>query len=141
MSSGNHKSKKNSSQPVDGEFEVPLPPTLRPHCGIWAEAGRVEIMIRLDGLAGGYQHITVDVPAKDGSLPEVKGSGPETIPLLAKIPQAAKQCGFRPKTFYNWIESGKLTKEHGLRSFGREYRIDWRLFKACVDRGEFAPCS
>ena len=39
MNSGNHKSNKNSSQPLDGEFEMPLPPMLRPHCGIWAEPG------------------------------------------------------------------------------------------------------
>lgn len=140
MNSGNHKSKKNSSQPVDGEFEMPLPPMLRPHCGIWAEPGRVEIMFRLDGLTS-YQHIIVEVPPKDGSLPEVKGEGADTIPLLAKISQAAQLCGFKPKTFYNWLETGKLTKEHGLRSFGREYRLDWRIFKACVDRGEFASCS
>src|SRR5215831_2562719 len=81
MKSVNHKSKPKSSQPVDGEFdEMPLPPMLRPHCGIWAEPGRVEIMFRLDGLTS-YQHIIVEVPPKDGSLPEVKGQGAESIPL------------------------------------------------------------
>ena len=36
----NHKSKPKSSQPVDGEFEMPPPPMLRPHCGIWASRAR-----------------------------------------------------------------------------------------------------
>ena len=120
---------------------MPLPPMLRPHCGIWAEPGRVEIMFRLDGLTS-YQHIIVEVPPKDGSLPEVKGEGTDTIPLLAKISQAAQLCGFKPKTFYNWLETGKLpertrTSPHRDANTGST----GALFKACVDRGEFASCS
>jgi len=141
MKSTNHKSKPKSSQPSEVIVTDPLPPMLRPHCGIWAEPGRVEIMFRLDTEGTGCQHIIVDVPPKDGSLPEVRGTGAASIPVFAKVEQAARLCGFRPKTFYNWIEAGKLRTEHGLRKFGRECRIEWKTFKAAVDRGEVPSCS
>lgn len=121
-------------------IEMPLPPLLRPHCGIWAEPGRVEIMFRLDTEGASYQHIVVEVPPKDGSLPVVRGRDAEAVPLFASVGQAAKLYGYKPKTFYNWIEDGKLTKEHGLLHFGREYRIELCRFKAAVARGELSSC-
>jgi hypothetical protein len=49
MQSVNYKSNTKSSQSLNGEvIDMPLPPMLRPHCGIWAQPGRVEIMFRLD---------------------------------------------------------------------------------------------
>lgn len=142
MRSKNHNSKPKSSplSPLAIE-ETPTPPSLRPQCGIWAEPGRVELMFRLDTEASAYQHVIIDVPPKDGALPEVRGKGAEAIPVFATIEQAARLCGFKAKTFYNWIAEEKLRAEHGLRRFGREYRIDWKMFKAAVDRGEVASCS
>jgi hypothetical protein len=57
------------------------------------------------------------------------------------VPIVATNLGFKAKTFYNWIETGKLREEHGVRSFGRRKRIEWTVLKACFDRGEFASCS
>lgn len=140
MKSVNHKSKPKSSQPFDGEIEMPLPPMLRPHCGIWAEPGRVEIMFRLDTEGSSYQHIVVEMP-ENGLPPAVNGRGSDAIPIFATVAQTADLYGFKPKTFYNWIETAKLRKEHGLLRVGRECRIELRAFKAAIDRGEFAPCS
>ena len=97
-------------------------------------------MFRLDTELSAYQHIVVEVP-ENGSPPAVNGRGSETIPIFATVAQAARLYGFTPKTFYNWIEGGKLRKEHGLLRIGRECRIELRLFKAAIDRQEFAPCS
>ena len=84
MQSVNHKPKNKSSRPLDDEvIEIPLPPMLRPHCGIWAEPGRVEIMFRLDGEGSGYQHIVVEMP-ENGSPPVVKGRDSERIPILQR---------------------------------------------------------
>jgi hypothetical protein len=125
---------------VDGVFERPVPPMLRPHCGIWAEPGRVEVMFSIDPKGISYQHIVVEVP-QDGLPPIVNGRGSESIPTFATVAQAARLYGFKPKTLYNWIESGKLRKEHGLLRLGRECRIELRTFKAAIDRGEVGACS
>lgn len=110
MQSVNHKSKTKSNRSINGEFvdgvfEGPVPPMLRPHCGIWAEPGRVEVMFRIDADPEGssYQHIVVEVP-QDGLPPVVNGRGSERIPTFATVAQAAHLYGFKPKTFYNWIE-------------------------------------
>jgi hypothetical protein len=60
---------------------------------------------------------------------------------LVTVPTAAANLGFKAKTLYNWIESEKLRQEHGLRHFGKRWRIDWAVFKECCDRGEFGSCS
>lgn len=60
---------------------------------------------------------------------------------LISVRQAASNCDLKPKTLYNWIESGKLRQEHGLRPWGKRWRIEWPVLKACIDRGEFASCS
>lgn len=62
-------------------------------------------------------------------------------PVLIPVRATASNCGFKPKTLYNWIESGKLRDEHGLQRWGRRWRIEWVVFKACFDRGDFASCS
>src|ERR1700722_5155826 len=48
---------------------------------------------------------------------------------LISVRAAASNCGYKPKTLYNWIESGKLRNEHGLRPWGKRWRIDWAVFK------------
>jgi hypothetical protein len=109
---------------------------LRPHCGIWADPdGRVEIMFRLDGEGTSYTHVVVE-PARDGSLPLIRGKKAETIPLYVSLEQAAHECGFARKTFHNWIEGQKLRPEHGLRKFGGQYRLEWGIFKKAIENGE-----
>jgi len=61
--------------------------------------------------------------------------------FMTTVSKTAQRCGFRPKTLYNWIETGKLREQHGLRRWGKRWRIEWRIFKASFDRGEFASCS
>jgi len=139
MKRTNHNSKSNSSPPPI--VEIPPPPMLRPHCGIWAEPGRVEIMFRLDTQGESYQHIVVEVPPKDGALPVIRGQGTETIPIYVGLPQAARLCGFKPKTFNNWVANGKLGEKQGLRRFGRDCHFEWRVLKGCIDSGELSSCS
>jgi hypothetical protein len=62
---------------------------------------------------------------------------PEAEELIS-VAEAAKRIGLKPKTLYCWIESARLRPEHGLRHFGSRKLIDWAIFKACLDRGEFA---
>lgn len=58
--------------------------------------------------------------------------------ILLSVREVARKCSLAEKTIYCWIETGRLKHEHGLRTFGKRHRIDWAIFKACVDRGEFA---
>jgi hypothetical protein len=57
---------------------------------------------------------------------------------LISVAEAARRIGLKPKTLYCRIECGRLGKEHGLRPWGKRYRIEWPVFKACLDRGDFA---
>jgi hypothetical protein len=57
---------------------------------------------------------------------------------MISVAEAARRISLRPKTLYCWIECERLRKEHGLRPCGKRYRIEWRVFKACLDRGDFA---
>src|SRR5271156_3571991 len=57
---------------------------------------------------------------------------------LITVAEAARRIGLKPKTLYCRIECEKLQKEHGLRPWGKRYRIEWPVFKACLDRGDFA---
>jgi hypothetical protein len=57
---------------------------------------------------------------------------------LLSIAEAARRSGFKAKTIYCWIENQKLRNEHGLRTIGKRHRIEWPIFKACLDRGDFA---
>lgn len=65
--------------------------------------------------------------------------------ILVSVAEAARRSGFKAKTIYCWIESQKLRNEHGLRTIGKRHRIEWSIFKACLDRGDFAgdfaPCT
>jgi hypothetical protein len=57
---------------------------------------------------------------------------------LISVAEAAKRVGLKPKTMYCRIETERLRSEHGLRTIGNRHRIDWPVFKACLDRGDFA---
>jgi hypothetical protein len=62
----------------------------------------------------------------------------ETEESLISVAEAAKRIGLKPKTLYCWIEGDRLRADHGLRTLGKRHRIDWAIFKGCLDRGEFA---
>jgi hypothetical protein len=86
---------------------------LRPLSG-----SRFEFLCNIDGLANG-----------DSDLP------------LVSVAEAARRCALRPKTLYHWIETGKLRREHGLRTIGARHRIEWPVFRRCIERGDLSPCS
>jgi excisionase family DNA binding protein len=48
------------------------------------------------------------------------------------IREAARRAGIAVKTIYNWISSGRLTREQGLCSAGRRRLINWPVFEAKV---------
>jgi hypothetical protein len=141
MKRTNHNSRSKSSRSPTIDLAPPPPPMLRPRRGVWWHPdGRVELMFRLDHPGSSYTQLVIE-PPKDGALPAVSGKDAVTmIPLFATVKQAALLCGFRPKTFYNWIAKGQLREEHGLRRMGRDYRFDFRILKAAIDRGEVPSC-
>lgn len=57
---------------------------------------------------------------------------------LLTLEQAARRAGLARKTFYEWKRKGKLRREHGLLMVGRSPRLEWAIFKACIDRGELS---
>lgn len=59
---------------------------------------------------------------------------------LVTVAEAARRIGLKPKTLYNCIEAGRIRREHGLLAWGKRWRIEWAVFKACFDTGAFA-CS
>jgi predicted DNA-binding transcriptional regulator AlpA len=59
-----------------------------------------------------------------------------TDPIYVNVKQCAARIGLSYWTLYHWIAEGKLTRERGLRYAGRSVRIEWRVFKSSLDRGE-----
>ena len=57
-------------------------------------------------------------------------------PLYLTVKQCGARIGLSYWTIYHWIGDGKLTSERGLRHAGRSVRIEWRVFKDALDRGE-----
>ncbi len=52
------------------------------------------------------------------------------------IDETAERLGCAAKTVRNKISLGLITRQHGLRHFGRRVLIDWSLLKAALDAGE-----
>jgi hypothetical protein len=48
------------------------------------------------------------------------------------IGEAARCADIAVKTLYNWINLGRLTREHGLCRAGRRRLINWPVFEAKV---------
>jgi hypothetical protein len=98
----------------------------------------------IDPCAGAYLRPLPDARFEFvGNVEDIDRQARENIITVA---EAAKRISLRPKTLYCWIEKGVLRVEHGLlRLGGKSLRIDWAIFKACIDRGEFvgsnASCS
>jgi hypothetical protein len=57
---------------------------------------------------------------------------------LIDFREAARRTGLARKTLYEWKRTGKLRREHGLRMVGRSPRLEWAIFKACIDGGELS---
>jgi hypothetical protein len=72
----------------------------------------------------------------DQFQPESHGGNP-----LIDLAEASRRLGNERDTLYNWIYAGKLRPEHGLKKIRGRWRINWPVFMACVDRGEFASCT
>lgn len=70
-----------------------------------------------------------------GSIDEIKRQVNEN---LISVAEAANRISLKPKTLYYWIEKEKVRSEHGLLTLGKRHRIDWSIFKASLDRGDFA---
>jgi predicted DNA-binding transcriptional regulator AlpA len=51
------------------------------------------------------------------------------------IPETARRAGIAPKTIYNWISAGRLTRDHGLGHAGRRRIINWPVFEAKLLNG------
>jgi predicted DNA-binding transcriptional regulator AlpA len=53
------------------------------------------------------------------------------------LAEAARLSSLSRHTLYHWIRDGKLNKSSGLRRAGSRHMIEWLLFKAAIDAGEF----
>jgi hypothetical protein len=73
--------------------------------------------------------------------PLLKSLRPSSTPDLLSLAEVAARTGFARKTLYEWKRTGKLRREHGLRTVNGTPRIDWQLFKASLDKGELSWCS
>ena len=67
--------------------------------------------------------------------PLLKSPTPLSVPGLISFREAAQRAGLARKTLYEWKRTGKLRREHGLHMLGRSPRIEWPVFKACVENG------
>ncbi len=142
MKSTSHNSKlKSSHATVPTAVDAPVSPSLPLRCGTFVDpSGRIEVTFPLKGGKATHRRITIE-NTSEGFLPLVPGKKPEPIPTYVSLEQAARLCGFKPKTFYNWIAKKKLRPEYGLRKFSGQYRIEWSVFAAAVARGLLGSCS
>ncbi len=90
----------------------------------------------IDPCAGAYLRPLVDTQFEFvGNIADFEREAREN---LISVAEAARRISLKPKTLYCWIERERLRGEHGLRTWGKRHRIDWAIFKACLDRGDFA---
>ena len=75
-------------------------------------------------------HVSVHLAAKAG----IALSDPVYVTLAA----AARLSSMSRHTLYHWIRDGKLNQKTGLRKAGSRRMIEWLVFKAAIDAGEFA---
>lgn len=61
-----------------------------------------------------------------------------TAPLYVDVPALSRTFGIAIDTLRHWTSNGVLTPERGLRRAGRKVLIEVAVFKAALDRGEFA---
>jgi hypothetical protein len=94
----------------------------------------------IDPCAGAYLRPLAETQFEFvGTIADVQREARENIITVA---EAAKRVSLKRKTLYCWIEKETLRVEHGLlRLGGKSLRIDWAMFKASVDRGEFVGSS
>lgn len=58
--------------------------------------------------------------------------------LYVSIREAAMMLGLSPSTLYEWSRLGRLTREHGLRRFGRRVMVEMPVLRAAIERGELS---
>ncbi len=51
------------------------------------------------------------------------------------VVETAARARLSPKTLYNWISMGKITRSAGVHHAGRKVVIHWSTFEAMVLRG------
>ncbi|HUA36230.1 MAG TPA: helix-turn-helix domain-containing protein [Candidatus Binataceae bacterium] len=51
------------------------------------------------------------------------------------VVETAARARLSPKTLYNWISMGKITRAAGVHHAGRKVVIHWSTFEAMVLRG------
>ncbi len=51
------------------------------------------------------------------------------------VVETAARARLSPKTLYNWISMGKITRSAGVHHAGRKVVIHWSTFEATVLRG------
>ena len=59
-------------------------------------------------------------------------------PVYFTLAQVAGLTNIEIKTLYDWIYHGKLNEARGLRRIGNKRLVEWAIFKAAIDQGDFA---
>ena len=112
-----------------------LTPTIRvkPLCGVYVDVYEGKLWQPLpDGKFALLGKADLRVV---GALLAPLVKAPALLPDLISFAEAAQRAGLARKTLYEWKRTGKLRREHGLRMLGRSPRIEWPVFKACIDNG------
>lgn len=65
----------------------------------------------------------------------IQASADEAVYLTLK--QLSLRTGLSVHTLRHWVQSGRLNQGNGLRSAGSKWLVEWAVFKAALDKGEF----
>lgn len=117
---------------------VPEPPG--PPCGVFLDLCGFGLWRPKPGgcfeLLGEADHALVkaEVESRLGLHTTQSNSQSSQLDGLLTFAEAARRVGLARKTLYEWKRTGKLRREHGLRVLGRFPRLDWRIFKDCIEK-------
>jgi len=57
--------------------------------------------------------------------------------LYLNLRQLAAKAGLSIHSLRHWIYDGRLTHEKGLRLANGRWLVEWAVFKAAIDAGQF----
>lgn len=67
----------------------------------------------------------------------VSSPGTVDVPLYVTLRYLSSLTGISVHTLRHWIQHGRLNQSRGLRAAGRRWLVEWAVFKAALDSGEF----
>jgi hypothetical protein len=68
----------------------------------------------------------------------IRGDDSQQRFIARETPEGVWQIGLSHWTLYKWIRDARLNQARGLRRLGSRRLIDWPVFKAAIEAGEFS---